>query len=201
MDLFSAEPVENLLPYDGVVNYHGVILENEESTEVFDDLMSKIPWENDETSMFGKRIVMARKVAWFADRGRSYTYSGTTKAAHEWTPRLRLLKERCEVLTGSSFNSCLMNLYHMGGEGMGWHSDNEKSIVAGSSIASLSFGAERKFSFKHKKTKETVSLVLETGSLLEMKGKTQECWLHQLPKTKKVSAPRINLTFRQMLDI
>jgi alkylated DNA repair dioxygenase AlkB len=81
---------------------------------------------------------------------------------------------------------------------MGWHSDDEKSIVAGSSIASLSFGAERKFSFRHKSTRETVSITLEDGALLDMRSETQAHWHHQLPKTKKVSEPRVNLTFRLM---
>jgi len=81
---------------------------------------------------------------------------------------------------------------------LGWHSDDEKSIVPGSSIASLSFGAGRKFSFRHKATRETVSIILENGSLLDMRGATQSHWHHQLPKTRKVAEPRVNLTFRRM---
>jgi alkylated DNA repair dioxygenase AlkB len=82
---------------------------------------------------------------------------------------------------------------------MGWHSDDEREIVPNSSIASLSIGAERKFSFKHKATKETQSLLLQNGSLLEMAGSLQQNWWHALPKSKKVNGPRINLTFRQMI--
>ena len=93
----------------------------------------------------------------------------------------------------------MLNLYHDGNEGMGWHSDDEKEILPNSSIASLSLGAARKFSFKHKSTKETISLLLENGSLLEMKGAIQKNWLHELPKTKKINTARINLTFRQMV--
>ena len=104
-----------------------------------------------------------------------------------------------ESLTKSKYNACLLNLYHNGDESMGWHSDDEKEIIAESSIASLSLGAERKFSFKHKATKETISVLLENGSLLEMKGAIQKNWWHALPKSKKVIAPRINLTFRQMI--
>jgi alkylated DNA repair dioxygenase AlkB len=82
---------------------------------------------------------------------------------------------------------------------MAWHSDDEKTLGRHSPIASLSFGAERKFSFKHKKTKETVSLLLENGSLLVMSGATQTNWLHRLPPTKKINQPRINLTFRTII--
>ena len=102
------------------------------------------------------------------------------------------------AITKNEYNACLLNLYHNGDEGMGWHSDNEKEIITNSSIASLSIGAQRKFAFKHKLTKETHSLILENGSLLEMKGTIQQHWLHCLPKSKKVQTPRINLTFRQM---
>lgn len=199
MDLFGADPAANLLPRDGEVFYHGGIFSHKDCAELMNALLREIPWQNDETVMFGKRIVTARKVAWFADAAASYSYSGTTKQAHEWSDLLLGLKEVVQERTGAEYNSCLLNLYHSGGEGMGWHSDDEKEIVAGSSIASLSFGAERKFSFKHKETKETVSVMLEDGGLLDMRGRTQRYWVHQLPKTKKVSEPRVNLTFRRVI--
>jgi alkylated DNA repair dioxygenase AlkB len=110
------------------------------------------------------------------------------------------LKQIVEKITETKkFNSCLANLYHNRNEGIGWHSDDEKSIEKNSSIASLSFGAERKFSFKHKQTKLTISLVLEHGSLLIMKDATQTNWLHSLPKSEKITELRINLTFRRMI--
>ncbi len=148
--------------------------------------------------MFGKPVVTARKVAWVADEGVAYAYSGKTKQSTAWTDDLLSLKSICENLTGATYNSCLLNLYHDGTEGMGWHRDAEPSIVPQSSIACLSLGAVRKFSFKHKYTKETVSLMLENGSLLDMRGATQENWQHQLPKSKKITTPRISLTFREM---
>lgn len=189
----------NLLPHDGEAHYHEAVFPPCEADRILSLLMKEIPWAHDETIMFGKRIVTARKVAWFADNGISYSYSGTVKQANAWTAELLRLKEISEKLTGASYNSCLLNLYHTGGEGMGWHSDDEKSIVAESSIGSLSFGAERKFSFKHKRTRESVSISLGHGSLLEMRGPTQKNWLHQLPKTKATNSPRINLTFRRMV--
>jgi alkylated DNA repair dioxygenase AlkB len=110
------------------------------------------------------------------------------------------LKALVEEQTGEQFNSCLLNLYHNGNEGMTWHSDGEKELKKNGAIASLSFGAERKFSFKHKVTKQTVSVMLEHGSLLVMKGTTQTFWLHRLPPTTKVNTPRVNLTFRYMVE-
>ncbi|MEY4484578.1 MAG: hypothetical protein RL693_2030, partial [Verrucomicrobiota bacterium] len=129
----------------------------------------------------------------------SYTYSGTTKQALVWTEELRELKVLVEKFSGTSFNSCLLNLYHDGDEGMAWHSDDEKSLGRNTTIASLSFGAERKFCFKHKRTQQTVSLMLESGSLLVMKDATQSYWLHRLPKSAKIKTPRINLTFRTIV--
>jgi alkylated DNA repair dioxygenase AlkB len=146
--------------------------------------------------IYGKHLVTSRKVAWYGDHNFSYTYSGTTKRALLWTKELLDLKKIVERYSGVTFNSCLLNLYHNGSEGMAWHSDDEKALGKNTNIASLSFGAERKFSFKHKRTKESVSLVLESGSLLMMKGSTQSHWMHRLPPTTKVSRPRINLTFR-----
>ncbi len=128
-----------------------------------------------------------------------YRYSGTTKTALTWTEALLAIKTRIEEQSGETYNSCLLNLYHTGEEGMAWHSDGETELKKDGTIASVSLGAERKFAFKHKQTKERIDLWLEHGSLMVMKGTTQTHWLHRLPPTKKVMAPRVNLTFRQMM--
>lgn len=198
MDLFK-QPGANLLPCDGTVLYHGQIFGEREAAAHRENLMSFVPWKSEVVVIFGRRIVTARKVAWYGDAGCDYTYSGTTKQALPWTGELLELKQLAERLSGESFNSCLLNLYHDGGEGMGWHSDDEREIVRDSAIASLSFGAERRFVFRHKETQEKVELVLENGSLLVMKGETQRYWQHQLPKMAKITTPRINLTFRRMI--
>lgn len=199
LNLFHHDPAANLLPADGIVNYYGPVMPAECAWHFHDTLLRDIPWKNDETIIFGKHFVTARKVAWYGDREYAYAYSGTTKQALLWTPKLRELKALVEKLSGDTFNSCLLNLYHDGNEGMGWHSDDEKSIVRDTAIASLSFGAERKFALKHRSSQETISLILEHGSLLVMKGTCQTHWLHSLPKTKKIGTPRINLTFRKMI--
>jgi len=187
------------LPKDGIVNYFGKILNEEEASNFFAELMKTIEWKNDEAIIFGKHLILKRKTAWYGNDKYSYTYSKTTKYALPWTKELLELKKLAEEKTGAIFNSCLLNLYHSGEEGMAWHSDDEKALAKDSAIASLSFGAERKFSFRHKKTKETVSLILEKGSLLVMKDSTQTNWLHRLPPTKKINSARINLTFRTMI--
>ena len=199
MSLFEEDRVSNLLPKDGMVNYYGKVLASKEADQYFNSLMQNILWENDEVIIFGKHIVTKRKVAWYGDSDCSYTYSNTTKQALAWTKELSYLKQIVEELAETKFNSCLLNLYHNGNEGMGWHSDDEKSLGKNNTIASLSFGAERNFSFKHKHTKQIVSLVLEHGSLLIMKDATQTNWLHSLPKSKSVTQPRINLTFRTIV--
>ena len=200
MDLFKPDPAENLLPCNGVVNYYVPIFSGEDSDRIFEGLFKEILWKNDEAFIFGKHYVTARKVAWYGDSGFHYSYSGATKFALDWTDELLKLKEIVEEKTGDDFNSCLLNLYHTGDEGMAWHSDDEKSLGRNSSIASLSFGAERPFRFKHKQTAEVIPVMLDSGSLLVMKGETQTHWRHRLPKTKKVKTPRINLTFRKMIE-
>ncbi|MGB7959409.1 MAG: alpha-ketoglutarate-dependent dioxygenase AlkB [Nitrososphaeraceae archaeon] len=189
----------NLLHNDGTAHYYGKILPYREANRYFDLLLQNIQWKNDEANILGKHIITKRKVAWYGNSDYSYAYSNTTKQALAWTRELSVLKRLVEEITGESFNSCLLNLYHNGNEGLGWHSDDEKSIGKYTPIASLSFGAERKFSFKHKQTKQTVSLVLGHGSLLVMKGATQTNWLHSLPKSNRITQARINLTFRMMV--
>jgi alkylated DNA repair dioxygenase AlkB len=196
MTTFNEYRISNILNTDGTVNYYGKILLSSEANRYFDLLMQNTQWEKDEVIIFGKRITTKRKVAWYGDSEYLYTYSNTTKRALAWTKELSELKQIIEEYAEIKFNSCLLNLYHNGNEGMGWHSDDEESLGKNNTIASLSFGAERKFSFKHKQTKQIVSLVLEDGSLLIMKDATQRNWLHSLPKSKNITQPRINLTFR-----
>lgn len=198
---FRTENKTNIITIQDTVDYYGKVFSIEQSDYYFQKLMDTIDWKNDEAVIFGRHIITKRKVAWYADSNYSYTYSNTTKQALLWTTELLELKNLVEEINKVKFNSCLLNLYHNGEEGMAWHSDDEKSLVNNSVIASLSFGAERKFSFKHKKTKETFSLVLEHGSLLVMKEQTQKNWLHSLPKSKPIKNPRINLTFRIMKDL
>ena len=201
MELFLPDNSVNLLPYDGVVNYHGKVFTPVEAAQYFDRLMATIAWKNDEAIIFGKKIITKRKVAWYGDSNFAYTYSNTTRYALCWTKELLEIKQVAEKLSGVIYNSCLINLYHSGEEGVAWHSDDEKALGRITTIASLSFGAERTFSFKHKETKETRSINLPSGSLLVMKEDTQVHWLHCIPKTKKVKTSRINLTFRIMKNI
>ncbi len=202
MDLFNdfIDTTTNILPKDGIVNYYGKLLSKVKSDFFFEQLYDNIVWKNDEAIIFGKRIITKRKVAWYGDKAFKYTYSKTTKLALPWTKELQELKYLIEEKTGETFNSCLLNLYHTGEEGMAWHSDGEKDLKQNGAIASLSFGAERRFGFKHKATKETILFRLAHGSLLVMKGSTQTHWLHRLPPTKKVTTPRINLTFRTIIE-
>ncbi len=201
MDLFGNQvnSTTNLLPYDGIVNYHGKLMNNEQANQYYNALMSDIEWQNDIAIIFGKRIVTKRKVAWHGSQPFEYTYSNNTKMALPWNETLISLKKLAEKHSNESFNSCLLNLYHDGSEGMAWHSDGEKDLKKNGAIASMSFGAERKFAFKHKETKEKVDIVLQHGSLLMMKGTCQTHWLHRLPPTKKIHSPRINLTFRTIV--
>ena len=194
--LFSADSSENILPKDGEVNYFGAIVSLEIADALFLKLRDEIAWENDEIILFGKRIVTKRKVAWYGNFPFEYTYSNVKKQAIAWNETLFELKSLVEDKTGCSYNSCLLNLYHSGSEGMAWHRDDEKELLENGAIASLSFGVERVFELKHKQDNIKVKVLLEHGSLLLMKGITQKHWLHQLPKTKKVGTPRINLTFR-----
>lgn len=191
---------KNWLPYEGKVNYYGRIFSPEEADFYLNKLLETIDWRNDEAVIFGKRIITRRKVAWYGEEPYEYTYSNTTKHALPWTRELLDLKARIEMETGETFNSCLLNLYHDGDEGMAWHSDGEADLKKDGSIGSLSFGAERKFAFKHKKTKEKAELILEHGSLLVMKDTTQTHWLHRLPPTRRITAPRVNLTFRTIIN-
>ena len=194
----SSDPI-CLLEKDGRAEYFNHFYDEGESDHLYKILLNSLSWETDEIKIFGKLVKTARKVLWVGDPECAYTYSGVQKTPQTWTNELLQMKHRVEQFTGHTYNSCLLNLYHSGAEGMGWHSDNERELDSTTPIASLSLGARRKFAFRHKQDKSTYSLFLEHGSALIMHPPTQEYWHHSLLKTTTVTSPRINLTFRKIL--
>ena len=188
-----------LLEKDGRAEYFNHFYDADESNRLFESLLNSLSWTSDQITMFGKSIITSRKVAWVGDPECLYTYSGMQKIPQVWTHELLQIKRKLEQVTGYTYNSCLLNLYHNGDEGMGWHSDNEKELDSATPIASISLGARRKFAFRHKQDKTTVPVFLEHGSLLIMHPPIQEYWHHSLLKTKSIMNPRINLTFRKIV--
>lgn len=180
-ELFKPEAQANILPYAGVVEDFGLILTAEQSTRYLDYFLKHLAWQQDEVFLFGQHYQTARQVAWYGDEHYEYHYSGTLKQAHPWQSGLWRLKQHIESLVG-------------------WHSDDEATLVSKTGqetiIASLSLGATRKFSFKHKQTAKKVDVLLQSGQLIVMRGDTQQYWKHALMKSTRVVEPRINLTFR-----
>ena len=168
---------------------------------ILNNLHSNIKWTNDKVKMYGKSLILKRRVAWYADSGKSYTYSGLKKDPLPFTSELKTIKAKVEKKTNVVFNSVLLNDYENGQVGMGWHSDDEKELGKNPTIASLSFGASRDMFFRNKNNPnlKVIKILIENGSLLVMKGKTQHFWQHSIPKRLKVKQRRINLTFRTIL--
>lgn len=200
IDLFNhqTDAVIKPLPKDGSIEYFPKIFDSIECNDLFQKLLNSVNWQPDELVMFGKKIITKRKVAWIGDSDCTYTYSGVKKQPQAWTSELLMLKTKAEELSQCKFNTCLLNLYHNGEEGMGWHSDDEPELDHKASIVSISFGATRKFSFKHKIDNTKHTLLLEHGSALVMRPPIQNFWSHSLLKTKLPIGPRINLTFRKI---
>ena len=168
---------------------------------ILNNLHSNIKWTNDEVKMYGKSLILKRRVAWYSDSGKSYTYSGLKKDPLPFTSELKTIKAKVEKKTNVVFNSVLLNDYEDGKVSMGWHCDDEKELGKNPTIASLSFGASRDMLFKNKNNPslKVIKILIENGSLLVMKGKTQHFWQHSIPKRLKVKQRRINLTFRTIL--
>jgi alkylated DNA repair dioxygenase AlkB len=200
-DLFAPAPTDNLLPYDGSVNDLGVIIDDANS--LYNTLLTDLPWQSDIVTLFGKTHVTTRQIVWMGDTEADYQYSGHVRQTVPWSSTVFHVKQYIEqaleeIGVTANFNTCLLNYYPSGSDGMGYHADDEKELGAQPVIASLSLGATRKFVFKHKKTQDKVELYLESGQLVVMHGDTQTFWKHTITKTKKVSEGRISLTFRKM---
>ena len=199
-NLFSSEEAHGhyTLPLkDAEVVYYPQFIPMEAASEAFQKLLNETVWQQDDIKIFGKLYKQPRLTALYGENGKSYSYSGITMFPKPFTPLLKEIKAKIEAETKVSFTTVLLNLYRDGNDSNGWHRDNEKELGENPVIASVSLGAERAFHFKHRTDKHLkYKLQLDHGSLLLMQRGTQRHWLHQLPKTKKVTEPRINLTFR-----
>jgi len=190
---------ENILPKDGEVLLFPSFFCKEESDRLFQSLLNNIEWEQYQIQFFGKMKDQPRLSAFYGESGMSYTYSGKKLIAKPWNPELLEIKDRIETIAGVKFSGVLLNLYRSGGDGIGWHSDAEKEHGTNHVIGSVSFGATRTFKLRHRQDKQLlVKTNLAHGSYLLMKGETQLNWQHQVPKTSKALAGRINLTFREL---
>ncbi len=194
--LFPKEKIVFDLP-DAEIEYYPSFFDWARANELFDQLKTAIPWQQDDITVFGKTHPQPRLTALFGNEGKQYSYSNIVMQPHPWTPLLVYIRNEVEEVTAERFSTVLLNYYRDGKDSNGWHADNEKELGRNPIIASVSFGAERAFHLQHNTIKEQkLKINLEHGSLLMMKGATQHFWKHQIPKTTKPIGPRINLTFR-----
>jgi len=159
-------------------------------------LKSNIEWKQESMNMYGKQVNFPRLTAWYGDNDKPYSFSGITLKPKSWSNELISIKEKIEPISKVKFNSVLLNLYRSGNDSISWHTDAEKELGVNPIIASVNFGATRKFQLRNNNTKEKIEIELTNGSLLIMQGELQHYWQHQVPKTNKVVGERINLTFR-----
>lgn len=189
-----------LLPSDGSAVLFPDFLCESDADKYFSGLHNNTPWEQNFIRLFGKEVSEPRLSTWHAEADLPYTYSGVPRTPHPWKEPLSSLRTACEAHTGQSFNGALLNLYRTGLDAMGWHSDDEAVNGPNPVIASISLGTERRFDFRHKQSREMISVVLPHGSLLVMSGACQTFWLHRIAKTTRQTEPRINVTFRRLIQ-
>jgi alkylated DNA repair dioxygenase AlkB len=190
----------SLLPADGWALYNPFFWQKLPDLDWLSELGRSLNWQAEQVRMFGQLRILKRQVAWYGGRAFSYTYSGVERVALPFTPELEAIRLLLQRETGSRFNSVLANRYFSGSDAMGWHRDNEPTLVAGATIASVSFGTARDFCFRHMHTGEKRKLRLEPGSLLLMGGVCQQFWQHALLRSARSGGERINLTFRLMRE-
>lgn len=193
-------PFERFHLPDAVLDWAPGFVPREQCRALYDALAAEIPWEQHRLKLFGREVPAPRLSAWIGDPGAAYTYSRVKFEPHPWPPALAALRARVAAACDAPFDSVLANLYRSGGDGMGWHADDEPELGPEPVIASLSLGGERRFALRHRERRHPkTELALSDGSLLVMRGPTQQFWQHAIPKTAQPVAARINLTFRRIL--
>ena len=187
----------NRLPCDGEVYLFEDVVAAPEAVRA--RLVEVVEWRREEARIMGRTVPLPRLTAWYGDAG--YRYSGVDNPPQPWLDELLPLKATAEGLAGVTFNSVLLNLYRDGRDSVAWHRDAEPALGPDPIIASFSLGAVRRFKLRHRHDKRlTVDLDLPPGSCLVMGPGSQIHWLHALPKTAKPVRPRLNLTFRRVVD-
>ena len=188
---------KNLVQIDnGEYVYLPSFFSRPEADEYLNELKDNILWKQESMNMYGKQVNFPRLTAWYGNNDKPYSFSGITLNPNPWTETLLTIKSKIETKAKVSFNSVLLNRYRNGNDSISWHTDAEPELGSNPVIASVNFGATRKFQLRHIKTKEKIEIELTHGSLLIMQGELQHFWQHQVPKTSKVVSERINLTFR-----
>ena len=199
LDLFAThtpkdgEPV--VLP-NGEYLYFPHFFERSIADQYLQRFIDNIEWRQESMNMYGKQVLFPRLTSWYGDNDKPYSFSGITLNPHAWSEELLFIKSKIEPICETVFNSVLLNLYRDGNDSISWHTDAEKELGRNPLIASVNFGAERKFQIKHNETGEIHDIILKHGSLLIMRGELQHYWKHQVPKQKTLNKPRVNLTFR-----
>ena len=193
--------LKNLLPFDGELYLIKRFYQSNDAKQLFDTLLQSLAWQEEHIFVYGRRVSVPRLMCWYGDEGACYRYSGVNHQPLSWTKPLLSAKQKIETHYQCVFNSVMANLYRNGSDSMGCHADNEEELGRNPLIASLSLGEERLLRFRHHKSKEVLDVVLEHGDLLLLTGVIQHHWRHELPKTKKKKAERINLTFRKIINM
>lgn len=190
----------NIQLTDADLQYYDNAFSNTECMLLFKSLKEKVSWKSESIKLFGKSIMQPRLTSFYGDNNQPYRYSNLTMTPNQWFSELNQIKEKVEAISQHKFTCVLLNYYRNGNDSMGWHSDDESSLGVNPVIASISFGAERKFMMRHRRLKgHKHNIILGNGSLLIMRGETQHHWHHQIPKTRQPIGPRINLTFRKLI--
>ena len=194
MDLFDTHSID--LP-GAELDYRPRWLAPATADSWFRQLAEETPWQQPQVLIHGQQFPVPRLLAWYGDAQASYCYSGLIHRPLPWTPLLADIRQQIQTLVGQPLNGVLINFYRDGNDSMGWHSDDEAVLGRNPLVVSLNLGGPRRFDLRRKGSNRIEhSLQLESGSLLVMSGSTQHYWQHQVAKTRKSVAPRINLTFR-----
>jgi alkylated DNA repair dioxygenase AlkB len=198
LNLFETpqEPTNNIKIKNGEYIFIQNFYTKEQANYYLKTFIESISWKQESMMMYGRNVLFPRLTAWYGDNDKPYSFSGITLNPHPWTKELTQIRKDIEGICKTQFNSVLLNRYRNGNDSISWHTDAEKELGRNPIIASVNFGAERTFQLRHIETNERIDILLKHGTLLVMKDELQHYWQHQVPKTKKVTNERINLTFR-----
>ena len=154
------------------------------------------------------------EVCWYTDEKSQCLYEfdlGRPHAPVVFPPFMLILRDHMmEVLNypkDDPPNSCYVNLYKNGEACIGTHTDNEPIFNGNSqpiNIISFSVGQKRRFEIREFKFWKDAALVgaveVDSLSYMTMQGNFQQNYKHSIPKQPGIVEPRINLTWRWVVN-
>lgn len=168
------------------------------STLSFQELWDMHPAEYHTLKMHGREVKTPR---WQQAYGKDYRYTGARNNALPIPGVLKPYIDWCREHIDERLNALLLNWYDgQKNHYIGAHRDDQRDLVEGSPIVTISQGEARVFRMRPYKKEGFQDVLMEDGDVIVIPWETNKSWTHEVPKFSKYQGKRISITLRVFED-